>query len=64
MLEAKMDEYIANGAQLGWLLDPFNKRVYIYRSGEAIVCLEGPETISGDPLLPGFVFDVAGMWGQ
>ena len=31
MLQAKMNEYMANGAQLGWLIDPFNKKVYVYR---------------------------------
>ena len=29
-LKQKMDEYLANGAQLGWLIDPYKARVYIY----------------------------------
>jgi Uma2 family endonuclease len=61
-LQEKMDEYIANGAQLGWLIDPFNKCVYIYRAGQAVEYLENPTTISGDPTLAGFVFNVAEIW--
>jgi len=62
MLQAKMDEYIANGAQLGWLIDPFKKIVYIYRPGELVQILENPSTISGDPVLPGFVFQLTEIW--
>ena len=62
MLQAKMNEYMANGAQLGWLIDPFNKKVYVYRPGEGIQSLDNPTTISGDPVLSGFVFNIARMW--
>ena len=61
-LQDKMSEYIANGALLGWLIDPYEARVYIYRPGKAIECLENPTTISGDPVLPGFVFQVGEIW--
>ena len=62
MLQAKMAEYIANGVQFGWLIDPFKKNVYIYRPGESIQVLENPSTISGDPVLPGFVFQLTEIW--
>jgi len=58
-LQDKMAEYIANGAQLGWLIDPYEACVYIYRPGNPVECLENPTEISGDPVLPGFVFNVA-----
>jgi Uma2 family endonuclease len=61
-LQDKMAEYIANGAQLGWLIDPYEARVYIYRPGQAVECLENPTTISGDPVLSGFVFNAAEIW--
>ncbi|PYS55520.1 MAG: hypothetical protein DMG13_03650 [Acidobacteria bacterium] len=61
-LQDKMAEYIANGAQLGWLIDPFEVRVYIYRPGKAVECLENPTAIRGDPILPGFVFNVMEIW--
>jgi Uma2 family endonuclease len=62
MLQAKMEEYIANGAQLGWLIDPFEKNVYIYRPRTPVECLKNPATVSGDPVLHGFVFQIAELW--
>ena len=58
----KMAEYIANGAQLGWLIDPYEARVYIYRPGKVVECLENPTIISGETVLPGFVFKVSEIW--
>ena len=57
-LQRKMAQYLANGAQLGWLIDPYRRRVHIYRPGAPVAILDDPETISGDPTLPGFVFAV------
>ena len=57
-LQRKMEQYLANGAQLGWLIDPYRRRVYIYRPGLPVALLDDPETLSGDPVLPGFVFAV------
>ena len=64
MLQAKMGEYIANGALLGWLIDPFKQNVYIYRSGQPVECLENPAEIPGDPVLPGFAFNIGEVWKQ
>ncbi len=61
-LKQKMQEYVENGAQLGWLLDPFEKKVYVYRPESAVECLDDPKIISGDPLLPGFTLDVQSLW--
>lgn len=61
-LQAKMEEYIANGAQLGWLVDPLERRVHIYRHGVAPEVLDNPETVSGEPLLKGFALDVRTIW--
>jgi Uma2 family endonuclease len=58
-VQDKMAEYVANGARLGWLIDPYEARVYIYRPGNSIECLENPITISGESVLSGFVFNVA-----
>ena len=62
MLQAKMDEYVANGVQLGWLIDPFKKVVYVYRPDQPTECLEGPATISGDPVLAGFALQISEIW--
>ncbi len=57
-LEAKMQEYIENGARLGWLLDPQTPQVKIYRPGQPIETISSPATLSGEDVLPGFVLDV------
>jgi Uma2 family endonuclease len=57
-----MQEYINNGARLGWLIDPLNKRVYVYRPGQPAETLDDPATLSGDPILPGFVLHVRELW--
>jgi Uma2 family endonuclease len=62
MIQAKMAEYIENGAQLGWLVDPFEKKVYVYRPHEPVQCLESPSTLYGDPILPGFAFQISEIW--
>lgn len=61
-LQDKMDEYISNGAGLGFLLDPKAKRVYVYRPGQPVESLDNPRTVSGDPVLPGFVLDLKDIW--
>jgi Uma2 family endonuclease len=61
-LKTKMQEYIDNGALLGWLIDRKNRQVYIYRPGVALECLDHPATVSGDPVLPGFVLDLSKIW--
>ena len=58
----KMEEYMENGALLGWLIDPKRRRVYVYRVGEDMVVLEDPTVVSGDPLLPGFELRMEEIW--
>ncbi len=60
--QEKMQEYCANGAQLGWLIDADQRRVYLYRPGATVECLDAPTQLSGDPVLPGFVLDLAPIW--
>jgi len=57
-LQAKMQEYIEQGAQLGWLIDPKTKQVEIYRLGQDKEVLSQPTTLSGEDVLPGFVLDL------
>src|SRR5262249_46804176 len=52
-VHAKMTEYMACGAQLGFLLHPPKRQVWIYRVGEAPEKLDNPEFVSADPVLPG-----------
>ena len=58
----KMAEYMRNGARLGWLIDPQEQQVYIYQPGRALEVLDEPETVSGDPVLPGFVLELGGIF--
>ncbi|MFM2312238.1 MAG: hypothetical protein RLZZ04_1514 [Cyanobacteriota bacterium] len=57
-LQAKMQEYIDNGVQLGWLIEPAAKTVEIYRLGRQVEILNNPQTLSGEDVLPGFVLDL------
>ncbi|MEP6923640.1 MAG: Uma2 family endonuclease [Pyrinomonadaceae bacterium] len=61
-LQKKMREYIENGVLLGWLIDPQNKRVYIYRPNFETKVLENTTEVSGEPLLRGFVLNLWGSW--
>jgi len=58
----KMQEYLDNGARLGWLIDPIDKRAYVYRPGQPVEILENPQSLSGDPVLPGFRLNVQELW--
>lgn len=58
----KMEEYIANGALLGWLIDPHKRRVYVYERGKEVVVLENPTVVAGNPLLPGFELQMEEIW--
>ena len=58
-LQRKMRLWMDAGARLGWLIDPINRRVYIYRAGQPEPeVLENPATLDGEDVLPGFVFAV------
>jgi Uma2 family endonuclease len=61
-LQEKMEEYLGNGARLGWLIDPFERVVYIYRPGEAVERLDDPREVSGEPVLAGFVLQLGNIW--
>ncbi|MBE9208099.1 Uma2 family endonuclease [Nostoc sp. LEGE 06077] len=58
-LQRKMQEYIDNGVRLGWLIDPQNQRVEIYRLGQEVEVLQSPGSLSGEDILPGFILDLA-----
>ena len=64
VLRAKMDEYMENGARLGWLIDPLDRRVYVYRPDSEVKILENPESVSAEPELPGFTLELEDVWGE
>ena len=51
-----------NGAQLGWLIDPKNKRVEVYRLGQGVEVWENPSTLSGEEISPGFTLILKRIW--
>lgn len=60
-VQKKMREYMDNGARLGWLIDPQSRRVEIYRPGQDVEILDDPASVSGEPVLPGFMLDLSGI---
>lgn len=61
-LQDKMQEYLDSGLKLGWLINPQDKQVEIYRPGRAKEVLQQPETLSGEDVLPGFVLRLGKIW--
>lgn len=61
-LQAKMREYLSNGVRLGWLINPQDQQVEIYRLGQSVEILNQPQAVSGEEVLPGFVLDVSRFW--
>jgi Uma2 family endonuclease len=62
-LREKMQEYLDNGARLGWLLNPVERQVEIYRVGKQVEVLENPMELSGEDVLLGFVLSMKRVWG-
>ncbi|MGF1542656.1 MAG: Uma2 family endonuclease [Pleurocapsa sp.] len=58
-LQQKMSEYMACGVRLGWLINPDEKQVEIYRQGQDKQLLSSPISLSGEDFLPGLTVDLA-----
>ncbi len=63
-LQQKMVEYRDNGVRLGWLINPQQRQVEIYRQGQDVEVLEDPNTLSGEDVLPGFLLDLRSIFGS
>ena len=63
LFSLKMREYAVNGVRLGWLIDPVERTVEVYRPGAEAVVVRDPTTVSGDPELRGFVLELRAVWG-
>ncbi len=62
MTQAKMQEYIDNGARLGWLINRESKQIQIYQPNQTVEILDTPQSISGEPVLPGFRLNLDWIW--
>ncbi len=60
--QEKMQEYMDNGAKIGWLTHRKTRRVEIYRFGQPVEVLESPTELSGEDVLPGFVLNLQTVW--
>jgi len=60
--QAKMEEYQASGLQLGWLLNPQNQQVEIYRPNKTVEILSKPKELSGENILLNFILDIGWFW--
>ena len=58
-LQNKMQEYLKSGLRLGWLINPQNQQVEIYRSNQNVEIVQFPVSLSGEDVLPGFVLDLS-----
>jgi Uma2 family endonuclease len=61
-IQFKLNEYVANGAKLGFLIYPPQQQVFVYRPGLNTQCLQQPSAISADPELPCFTLDLTEIW--
>ncbi|MDX2214330.1 MAG: Uma2 family endonuclease [Oculatellaceae cyanobacterium bins.114] len=57
-LQDKMQEYLDNGLQLGWLINPQGKQVEIYRMNQPVEVVAMPVILSGEGVLSGFTMAV------
>ena len=60
--QRRMGEWLAFGAELGWLVDPLEQTVWIYRTGAEAERLAKPSSLSGEAVLPGLVIDASEVW--
>jgi len=57
-LQEKMQEYLDSGLRLGWLIDPQNQQVGIYRQNQEVEIVSLPANLSGEDVLPEFILEL------
>jgi Uma2 family endonuclease len=57
-LQEKMQEYLNSGLRLGWLIDPQNQQVEIYRQNQSVEIVSLPTSLSAENVLPGFILEL------
>lgn len=53
-----MQKYVDSGVKLGWLFNPQEQQVEIYRQGQEKEVRALPTELSGEAVLPGFSLQV------
>jgi Uma2 family endonuclease len=62
MIQQKMQEYLDSGIRLGWLINPEDKEVEIYRPGRKVEVVRSPEKLSGEEVMPEFILNLEWIW--
>ena len=60
--QEKTVEWIEGGVRLGWLIDPFVRKVWIYRANGEVDELDNPTKLSGEDVCSGLVIDLSQVW--
>lgn len=61
-LQKKMQQWIANGAQLAWLIDPIEREVTVYRPDDSPEVHHEPSSVQGSGVMAGFELVMARVW--
>jgi Uma2 family endonuclease len=61
-LQTKMEKYRDNGVRLGWLINPQDRQVEIYRIDRSVEVLQSPDSLSGEDILPDFTLELNQIW--
>ena len=61
-LQAKMEEWVASGARLAWLVDPIRREVHVYRADASVEVYREPLELGGGDVMPGLVVDFSEVW--
>src|SRR5579862_2606650 len=59
----KMEAWLANGTQLGWLIDPYKQNAWIYEAGKS-PHLETGDSVTGTGPVEGFVLELTDVWSE
>ncbi|MCU0391399.1 MAG: Uma2 family endonuclease [Thermoflexibacter sp.] len=62
--KAKMEEWRENGCRLGWLINPKDKNVFIYRENGEIIIQSFEQKLSGENVLLGFEMDLKEIFAE
>jgi len=57
-----MQADLDNGVRLGWIINPQDQTVEVYRLGQEPVVLSAPTELSDEDVLPGFTLDLTSIW--
>ena len=62
--QTRMEEWIGRGVRLGWLVDPYERRVWVYRASGEVEALDSPAELSGEDVCVGLTIELSAVWGD